>query len=67
MNKDILEGKWEQVKGNVQKNWAKLTNDDLEAIKGDAKALAGKIQEKYGIKKEEAEKEIKEYFDKLDK
>lgn len=61
MNKDILEGKWEQVKGKVQKNWGKLTNDDLDVIKGDAKILAGKLQEKYGITKEEAEKQIDDF------
>ncbi len=41
MNTDRLKGKWEQLKGNVQKEWGKLTNDDLDVIKGDAKVLAG--------------------------
>ena len=61
MNKDIFEGKWDQVKGNVQKNWGKLTNDDMDVIKGNASILSGKIQEKYGITKEEAEKEIDKF------
>ncbi len=61
MNKDIFEGKWEQVKGEVQKQWGKLTNDDLDVIQGDAKKLAGKLQERYGWTKEEAEEEIKKY------
>lgn len=65
MNKDIFEGKWEQLKGNVQKNWGKLTNDDLDVISGDTKILAGKIQEKYGIGKDEAEKQIEEYKNKM--
>lgn len=60
MNKDILEGKWEQLKGSLQKNWGKLTNDDLDIIKGDAKMLAGRLQERYGMTKEEAEKAIKD-------
>lgn len=60
MNKDIVEGKWDQLKGVLQKNWGKLTNDDLDVIKGDAKMLAGKLQERYGMTKEEAEKAIKE-------
>lgn len=60
MNKDIFEGKWEQIKGDVQKNWGKLTNDDLDVIKGDAKVLAGKLQEKYGMTREAAEKAIDE-------
>ncbi|NLC54485.1 MAG: CsbD family protein [Erysipelothrix sp.] len=61
MNKDTLEGKWEQLKGNVQKQWGKLTNDDLDVIKGDAKILAGKVQERYGITKEEAEKQVEDF------
>lgn len=61
MNKDIIEGKWEQLKGGVQKNWGKLTDDDLDVIKGDAKILAGKVQERYGITKEEAEEQVKKY------
>lgn len=61
MNKDIFKGKWEQTKGNVQKKWGKLTNDDLDVIKGDAKLLVGKLQEKYGMTKEEAEKEVENY------
>lgn len=60
MNKDIIEGKWEQLKGTLQKNWGKLTNDDLDVIKGDAKLLAGKLQERYGMTKEEAEKVSKD-------
>lgn len=63
MNTDRLKGKWEQLKGNVQKEWGKLTNDDLDVIKGDSKVLAGKIQERYGIEKEEAEKQVNEYMD----
>ena len=61
MNKDTLEGKWEQVKGDVQKKWGKLTNDDLDVVKGDAKKLVGKLQEKYGMTKEEAEKQVNEH------
>ncbi|KNZ41218.1 CsbD family protein [Acetobacterium bakii] len=61
MNKDIFEGKWEQLKGKAQKNWGKLTDDDLDKVKGDAKILAGVIQEKYGISKEEAEKKVDEF------
>lgn len=60
MNKDIFEGKWEQVKGEVQKKWGKLTNDDLDVVKGDTKILVGKLQEKYGWTKEEAEKQLED-------
>lgn len=61
MNKDIMKGKWEQLKGGVQKKWGKLTDDDLDVIEGDAKILVGKIQERYGITKEEAEKQVEDY------
>ena len=61
MNNDRMQGSWEQVKGNVQKMWGKLTNDDLDVIEGDRKLLAGKIQERYGIAQDEAEKQIDEW------
>lgn len=61
MNSDILEGKWEQVKGKVQQQWSKLTNDDLDRINGNRKELAGKIQESYGVGRDEAEKQIDEF------
>lgn len=61
MNKDIFDGKWEQLKGQVQKRWGKLTDDDIDVIKGDATILAGKIQEKYGMTREAAEKELKNH------
>ncbi|MCR6659247.1 CsbD family protein [Asticcacaulis taihuensis] len=61
MNNDRMQGSWEQVKGNVQKMWGKLTNDDLDVIEGDRKLLAGKIQERYGIAKDEADKQIDEW------
>ena len=66
MNKDRLDGKWEQIKGNVQKKRGELTNDDLDVIKGSSKILAGKVQERYGIEKEEAEKQVNDYLDTLD-
>ncbi len=61
MNKDVYEGKWEQVKGEVQKRWGKLTNDDLDVIKGSTKIMTGKIQERYGMTKEDAEKEVDDF------
>lgn len=61
MNKESIQGKWEQLKGGVQKQWGKLTDDDLDVINGDRKKLIGKIQEVYGITKEEAEKQVKKY------
>ncbi|HEX7800756.1 MAG TPA: CsbD family protein [Asticcacaulis sp.] len=61
MNNDRIQGSWDQVRGNVQKMWGKLTDDDLNVIEGDRKILAGKIQERYGIAKDEAEKQIDEW------
>ena len=61
MNSEELKGKWKQVKGNVKKNWGKLTDDDLDVIEGNKDILAGKIQERYGISKEEAKKQVDDY------
>jgi len=61
MNSDMLKGNWEQVKGHVQKKWGELTNDELDEINGNRKILAGKIQERYGRARDEAESEIDEF------
>lgn len=62
MNKNIIEGKWEQVKGIIQKEWGKLTDDDLDKINGDEKRLQGKLQEMYGIDEEEYKKDLERIF-----
>lgn len=67
MNKDSLLGKWEQLKGSAEKEWGKLTKDDWNEIKGDTQILKGKIQERYGLTKEEAEKAYEDFKAKLDK
>jgi len=61
MNRDQLKGKWRQVRGHVKKQWGKLTDDDLEQVEGDYDKLLGKIQERYGIAREEAERRLKEF------
>ncbi|HRQ60072.1 MAG TPA: CsbD family protein [Alphaproteobacteria bacterium] len=61
MNKDIFEGNWKQLKGEVQKQWGKLTNDNLDIINGSREKLSGLIQENYGVAKDEAEKQIKDW------
>jgi uncharacterized protein YjbJ (UPF0337 family) len=61
MNRDQLEGRWEQLKGKVHERWGQLTNDDIEKVKGQARQLAGAIQERYGISKDEAERQIEEF------
>ncbi len=52
MNKDMVKGKWLEIKGEVQKAWGKLTNDELDKTEGDMKAVAGLIQQKYGETKD---------------
>jgi len=58
MNWDRVEGNWRQVKGSVKEQWGKLTDDQLDVIAGKRGQLAGKIQEAYGISKDEVEKQL---------
>jgi uncharacterized protein YjbJ (UPF0337 family) len=55
VNWDQVEGKWTQYKGNAKEKWGKLTDDDLEVIHGKRDQFVGRLQERYGILKEEAE------------
>lgn len=59
MNKDIVEGKWKEMRGQVKEWWGKLTDDDLERVGGKYDQLVGLIQEKYGYTRERVEKEFK--------
>jgi uncharacterized protein YjbJ (UPF0337 family) len=59
VNWEQTKGKWNQTKGAVKKQWGKLTDDDLTIIAGQRDQLVGKIQERYGIAKEEADKQVK--------
>jgi uncharacterized protein YjbJ (UPF0337 family) len=63
MNEDILKGKWKQLKGDAQKKWGKLTDDDLDRIEGNREKMVGTLQERYGYKKDEAERELDAYLD----
>ena len=63
MNWDIGEGNWKQFKGIVKSQWGKLTDDHLDVIAGKRDQLAGKLQESYGITKDEAERQIKLFED----
>ena len=58
MNKDILQGKWKQLRGEVQRRWGKLTNDELDQIDGNLDKLVGKLQERYGYDKARIEREV---------
>lgn len=61
MNKDILKGNWKQLKGEAQRKWGELTDDELDKIEGDATKLSGLIQEHYGKTREQAENEVREW------
>ena len=61
MNSDQLKGQWKQAKGAVKEKLANITDDDLLAIEGNQDQLIGKIQERYGITREVAEKQVKEW------
>lgn len=63
MNWDKIEGNWKQMKGDIKTRWGKLTDDQLDVIGGKREKLAGQLQESYGIGREEAEQQIKEFED----
>ncbi|MEG6549599.1 CsbD family protein [Desulfocurvibacter africanus] len=62
MDVNILKGKWKQMRGEAQRQWGKLTGDDLDVIEGDREKLIGKIQERYGKQKDEAEIEVNKWL-----
>lgn len=64
MNWDQVKGKWKQVTGSAKSKWGELTDDDLTQIGGERDKLVGKIQERYGLGKEEAEKQVDDWADK---
>ena len=61
MNQDIFEGNWRQFKGKVKEQWGKLTDDDLDVISGKRDQLVGRIQERYGVARDEAERQLKAF------
>ena len=61
MNAEQLKGKWTQLKGSAKKKWGKLTDDDLDVINGQHEQLVGRIQERYGIAKEEAQRQVNDW------
>ena len=61
MNWDQLQGNWKQLKGRVQKQWGKLTDDDFDVINGKRIELVGKVQERYGYAREQAETEVEQF------
>lgn len=62
MNWDQVQGKWKQLRGSVKEQWGRLTDDDLEQIAGMRDQLVGKLQERYGIVREEAQKKADDWL-----
>lgn len=61
MNEDKIKGQWKQIRGKVKTRWGRLTDDDLTVADGSTDYLAGKLQERYGIARDEAKKQIREF------
>ncbi len=61
MNKEQFEGNWNKIKGMARKQFAKLTDDDIQMIKGKRDVMIGRLQERYGVAREEAEKKLAEF------
>jgi uncharacterized protein YjbJ (UPF0337 family) len=61
MNSDRAAGQWKQIKGSIKEQWGKLTDDDLSQLEGHSEQLAGRLQERYGLAREEAERQAREF------
>jgi uncharacterized protein YjbJ (UPF0337 family) len=62
MNRDVMKGQWKQMQGEVKRRWSKLTDDELGQVEGSFDKLVGRIQERYGYQKADAEREIDEFL-----
>ena len=65
MNWDQIEGKWKEYKGRARTNWGKLTDDELDQVAGKHDELIGRIQHRYGVEREEAERQVNDWAGKL--
>ena len=65
MNEDRIKGQWKQLAGKLKQKWGKLTDDDLKQAEGSSEYLAGRVQERYGIAKDEADRQVKEFHKSL--
>ena len=61
MNQDTIQGQWKQLGGSIKAKWGKLTDDDLKVAEGNSEYLAGKVQERYGVARDEAEAQVEEF------
>jgi uncharacterized protein YjbJ (UPF0337 family) len=64
MNKDVLQGKWREMKGKIKEQWGKLTDDDLDRIEGKGEQLLGLLQQRYGYARDKAEEEYRRFTEK---
>ena len=62
MNTDVMKGKWLQLKGEVRRQWGTLTDDDLDQIEGNSEKMVGKLQERYGWARNDAEREVNDFL-----
>jgi uncharacterized protein YjbJ (UPF0337 family) len=67
MNRDIFEGKFKEISGEIKKKWGELTDDEIRKTKGNAQALAGIVQQKLGIERDEATRNVSELMKDLDR
>ena len=65
MDWNQVEGKWREIKGKVRSKWGKLTDDDLDVVAGKKDALLGRLQQRYGYKRDQAEKEVDTWINEL--
>jgi uncharacterized protein YjbJ (UPF0337 family) len=61
MNQDRIEGRWKELKGKLKERWGRLTDDDLDVIAGRRDQLLGRIQQRHGLAKEEAERQVRDW------
>ena len=61
MNTDIAKGNFKQLKGKIKQQWGKLTDDEIDQMEGSAEILVGKLQERYGLDRNEAERQAREF------
>lgn len=66
MNKDIFEGNWKILKGRIKEKWGEFTDDEVAQIEGKKDVFIGKMQEKYGLSREEAEREVNDFLANID-
>jgi uncharacterized protein YjbJ (UPF0337 family) len=64
-NRDVLTGKWKEIRGKAKQTWGKLTDNDLDRISGRFDELTGLVQQRYGYSKEQAEKEVTHFIEQM--